>query len=210
MDKYSIWDTLPAIISILLNLFLGVFVLIKNHKDALAKLFAAICFFSALFAVDGCGIMLSPPDSYFASVWTRIFRLGFFFTPTIFYSFSLELTHHASGKCKHIEKIFYALSSLLYLISMLIPIGNKIETILLPSAYLFAVIVLALAVTTIYKEFKQTRDSESRMAYSNVLLSSVIGFGPPIYLNLFHTLYILFGARMPDIRHEFSVTNILG
>jgi hypothetical protein len=33
MDEYSILDTLPAIISILLNLFLGVFVLAKNHGE---------------------------------------------------------------------------------------------------------------------------------------------------------------------------------
>lgn len=210
MDEYSTLDTLPAIISILLNLFLGVFVLVKNHKDALAKLFAAICFFSALFAIDGCGIMRSHSGSYFAGIWTRIFRPGFFFTPVVFYSFSLELTHHTSGRYKHIEKIFYASGSLLYLISMLIPIGDKSESILLPSAYLFAVIVLALAVTTIYKEFKQTKDSESKMAYSNVLLASVIGFGPPIYLNLFHNLYIHFGARMPDIRQEVFRNQYLG
>lgn len=100
MNPYSI----PTLLTSLLSLFLGGFVLSKNKKSALHRTFALWCFLTAYW--QGIWTVLFNIHSHEAAdTLVRLGYSGIIFIPILFFHFVVEFTH--SGSKRRLSRWFY-------------------------------------------------------------------------------------------------------
>lgn len=96
---------------VLLNLFLGIFVLTRNIKARANRIF---CLFSSTIAIRGVGMLglsLVPEGHREIALWcVPILHLGLFFAPSIFFHFVLALTGDNGRFNRRVCKTGYFLS----------------------------------------------------------------------------------------------------